>query len=161
MGLEQQISTLAEGKLTNSSHFIVDVVVSARKGPKKVLVIIDGDEGVSIDDCANVSRELSKDFDELALFEDSFLLEVSTPGVDYPLKMKRQYHKHIGRKVKVQTTDGAIRTGRLTAVEEDAISLVEEPKNKKKPAASDSTLGLIQIAWKDIDRTNVLVSFHD
>ena len=153
MGLEQQILTLAEGKLTNPSHFIVDVVVSARKGPKKVLVIMDGDEGLNIDDCANVSRELSKDFDELALFEDSFLLEVSTPGVDYPLKMKRQYHKHIGRKLRVKLEERTVE-GKLESVAEEAITLQEETgTGKKKQTISTS------INFSQIEKAFVLVSF--
>lgn len=153
MGLEQQISTLAEGKLTNSSHFIVDVVVSARKGPKKVLVIIDGDEGVNIDDCANVSRELSKDFDELALFEDSFLLEVSTPGVDHPLKMKRQYHKHIGRKLRLTIGEKTVE-GKLEAVGEEEITLLEESGTGKKKQTNSTSINFSQI-----EKAFVLVSF--
>jgi ribosome maturation factor RimP len=153
MGLEQQISTLAEGKLAKSSHFIVDVVVSARKGPKKILVIMDGDQGVSIDDCANVSRELSKTFDELALFEDSFLLEVSTPGVDYPLKMKRQYHKHIGRKLRVKLEERTVE-GKLESVGEETITLQEETgTGKKKQTIS------ISINFPQIEKAFVLVSF--
>jgi ribosome maturation factor RimP len=153
MELEQQISTLAEGKLTDARHFIVDVVVSARKGPKKILIIIDGDNGVSIDDCANVSRELSKTFDELALFEDSYLLEVSTPGVDYPLKLKRQYHKHIGRKLRVKL-EGKTIEGKLEAVGDDAITLLEETGSGKKKETISTAINFSQI-----EKAFVLVSF--
>jgi ribosome maturation factor RimP len=153
MGLEQQISTLAEGKLINSSHFVVDVVVSARKGPKKVLVIIDGDNGVSIDACASLSRELSMMFDELAFFEDAYTLEVSTPGVDYPLKMKRQYHKHIGRKVRVKMGEKTIE-GKLEAVGEDTISLQEESGSGKMKQTISTAIDFSQI-----EKAFVLVSF--
>lgn len=153
MGLEQQISSLAENKLTDPRHFIVDVVVSARKGPKKVLVIMDGDEGVTIDDCANVSRELARTFDELNLFEDSYLLEVSTPGVDYPLKLKRQYAKHIGRRLRVKIVDKTIE-GKLDSVNEEEITLVEETGNGKKKQTTSTAINFSQI-----EKAFVLVSF--
>ncbi len=153
MGLEQQIATLAEGKLTNSHHFIVDVVVSARKGPKKVLIIMDGDDGINIDDCAEVSREVAKTLDELALFEDSYLLEVSTPGVDYPLKLKRQYHKHVGRRLRVKTVEKTLE-GKLETVTEEEIILLEESGSGKKRQTTNTAINFSQI-----EKAFVLVSF--
>ncbi len=64
MDIVKEIWTKAESQLTDPGQFVVDVVISARKGPKKVLLILDGDQGVSIDDCANISRVLSKLLDD-------------------------------------------------------------------------------------------------
>ena len=65
--------------------------------------------GITIDDCANLNRELSKELDEITLsLQDSYLLEVSTPGLDQPLKLKRQYKKNIGRRLKVKLADKAV-----------------------------------------------------
>ena len=153
MTLEQQIFAIAEGKLTNPGLFIVDVVVSARKGPKKVLVIIDGDNGVNIDDCALMSREVSGTLEELALFEDSYLLEVSTPGVDYPLKLKRQYSKHIGRKLRVKIADKTIE-GKLTQIDGETITLEEESGSGKKKQTISTAIDFSQI-----EKAFVLVSF--
>ena len=105
MGLEEQIKKVAEERLANDGQFIVDVTVSARKGPKKVLIIMDGDQGVNIDDCADLSRRVSQELEEKSFFEEAYTLEVSTPGVDQPLKLKRQYVKNIGRKLKVKLPD--------------------------------------------------------
>jgi ribosome maturation factor RimP len=153
MALEDELKKLAEAKLANPSLFIVDVVVSARKGPKKVLVIVDGDQGVSIDDCADISRELSKTLDELPYLEDSYLLEVSTPGVDFPLKLQRQYTKNIGRRLKIKTADSTVE-GKLEAVTSDVITIsVEEGTGKKKTTKS------IDINFSQIEKAFVLVSF--
>ena len=77
--------------------FVVEVLVSSKKLPRRVAVMIDGDQGVTIDDCAELSRTLSREFDERAYFgDDNYLLEVSTPGLDHPLKFKRQYTKNAG-----------------------------------------------------------------
>ena len=140
-------------KLTEPSQFLVDVIVKGHKSAQKVLVVIDGDQGVTIDDCANLSRELSKVFDDLHLFEESYLLEVSTPGLDHPLKLKRQYFKNIGRKIKVTTFQGTDE-GKLVSVDDEKITLEKEIGTGKQKETK-----LVDIAFTDIDKTFVLVSF--
>src|SRR5688572_13522545 len=131
MGLEEEIKNIASQKLTDRAQFIVEVVVSARKGPKKLLVVVDGDQGVSIDDCATLSRELSKELDESTLVDESYTLEVSTPGLDQPLKLKRQYVKNIGRRLKVKMAD-KIEEGKLDTVNDEGITLISETGTGKK-----------------------------
>jgi ribosome maturation factor RimP len=144
---------IISSKLTEPSQFLVDVIVKGHKSAQKVLVVIDGDQGVTIDDCANLSRELSKVFDDLHLFEESYLLEVSTPGLDHPLKLKRQYFKNIGRKIKVTTFQGTDE-GKLMSVDDEKITLEKELGSGKQKETK-----LIDIAFTDIDKTFVLVSF--
>lgn len=154
MDIAAEIKKIGEAKLTDPAHFVVDVVVSARKGPKKVLIIVDGDNGISIDDCANLSREVSKTLDETAVLgEESYLLEVSTPGLDYPLQLKRQYKKNIGRKVRVKLSDKTVE-GKLEAVNEEFISLQEEVGTGKK-----KEIKTVDIPFSLIEKTLVLVSF--
>lgn len=153
MELVEQIKSLAESKLGDSSQFVVDVVIKGHKGPRKVLIILDGDTGVTIDDCANLSREVSQALDNLQLFDDSYTLEVSTPGLDQPLRLQRQYVKNIGRKVKVVSTLG-IAEGKLTAASDDKIILEEE-----KLQGKEKTITNLEIAYSDIEKTFVLVSF--
>ena len=144
---------IISSKLTEPSQFLVDVIVKGHKSAQKVLVVIDGDQGVTIDDCANLSRELSKVFDDLDLFEESYLLEVSTPGLDHPLKLKRQYFKNIGRKIKVTTFQGT-EEGKLMSVDDEKITLEKELGSGKQKETK-----LIDIPFTDIDKTFVLVSF--
>ena len=153
MELVEQIKSLAESKLSDSSQFVVDVVIKGHKGPRKVLIILDGDTGVTIDDCANLSREVSQALDNLQLFDDSYTLEVSTPGLDQPLRLQRQYVKNIGRKVKVVSTLG-IAEGKLTAASDYKIILEEE-----KLQGKEKTITNLEIAYSDIEKTFVLVSF--
>ena len=102
MELIEKIRDLAQATLNNESLFIVDVIYSLKQGPsKKMVIIVDGDNGVTIDDCTHISREISKVLDDTNLIEDHYLLEVSTPGLDHPLKLKRQYKKNVGRSLKV------------------------------------------------------------
>jgi ribosome maturation factor RimP len=150
----KDIWKIAEEELVNSSQFIVDVVVSARKGPKKIIVIIDGDDGVSIEDCALLSRAISKKLDETSILgDDNFVLEVSTPGVDHPLKLNRQYKKNVGRRLKVKTTE-KVMEGKLETVTDDGITLLEETGSGKKKETKH-----IEIPYSQIEKAFVLVSF--
>ena len=148
------IRDIIASKLTEPSQFLVDVIVKGHKSAQKVLIVIDGDQGVTIDDCANLSRELSKVFDDLQLFEESYLLEVSTPGLDHSLKLKRQYFKNIGRKIKVTTFQGSTDEGKLLSVTDANIAIEKEVGTGKQKETK-----VIEIPFTDIDKTFVLVSF--
>jgi ribosome maturation factor RimP len=153
MELTEEIKKTATAHLKNESHFVVDVIVSLRNNPKKLLVIVDGDKGISIDDCADLSRELSTALDETNLVEGAFVLEVSTPGLDQPLKTKRQYVKNIGRSVKIKTKEKTVE-GKLAAVTEDKLELLQQTGSGKK--REEKT---IEVKFDDIEKTFVLVSF--
>lgn len=152
MDAVEEIKQFAEGKLA-PGQFIVDVIVSSRKGPKKVSVIIDGDQGVSIDDCAELSRHISNMLDETNLVEDNFTLEVSTPGLDHPLRFKRQYVKNIGRSLKVKVGETMIE-GRLEQVLEDKITLLQELGTGKNKEIKKQ-----EILLSEIEKAFVMVSF--
>jgi ribosome maturation factor RimP len=152
MDLSEEIRNLAGSKLA-PGQFIVDVIISAKKGPKKVLVIVDGDHGFNIDDCAELSRYVSKALDDGGQIDDNYLLEVSTPGVDHPLKLKRQYIKNIGRGLKVKLQEKTVE-GKLAEVLEEKIILTQEIGSGKKKETQN-----IEIPFADIDKAFVLVSF--
>lgn len=153
MELTEQIEKLAKSLVKDKSQFIVEVVASLRKKPNKLIVILDGDNGVTIDDCAEMSRALSETLDKSAILNDPYMLEVSTPGLDHPLKLLRQYHKNKGRKVRVKHTNGMVE-GVLSGVTEKEITLQEETGKGKKKEVKE-----ISIPFSDIDKTFVLVSF--
>ena len=153
MDLTAEIRQLVEPTLA-PDQFIVDVVVSAKKGPGKVLILVDGDQGITIDSCAEISRQLSKTLDERNLMGDNYLLEVSTPGVDHPLKMKRQYGKHVGRSLRIKLQDGSQVEGKLAALNEEAITLNQEIGSGKKKETKT-----VSVPFAAVDKTFVLVSF--
>src|SRR5688500_1014286 len=125
MDLVDDIWKLVEENLS-PDKFVIEVLISGKKIPKRVLIIIDGDQGVTIDACADLSRVLSKAFDERAYFgEDNYLLEVSTPGLDHPLKLKRQYFKNAGRNLKVVGKTATVE-GSLKDVAHAEIGLVRD-----------------------------------
>ncbi|MEO5601213.1 MAG: ribosome maturation factor RimP [Cyclobacteriaceae bacterium] len=149
----EEIRNLAAMNLS-PDKFVVEILIPGKKIPKRVMILIDGDNGITIDDCAELSRKVSKELDERALFGDeNYMLEVSTPGLDHPLKLKRQYYKNIGRGLRIKRQEN-LTEGKLTDVTEDGIVLVQEVGTGKKKETMR-----IEIPFSEIDKAFVLVSF--
>jgi ribosome maturation factor RimP len=155
MDVREQLRELAQKSLLNSSQFVVDVIQAGKNAhTQKIVIIIDGDNGVTIDDCVEISRKLSVALDERALIVDRYLLEVSTPGLDHPLAMRRQYPKNIGRNLKVHLKEKKIVMGKLTGADAEKITLIQEMKEGKKWVTEN-----LDIAYADIEKAFVMVSF--
>lgn len=152
--LRDHIEKIANTHLSDASHFIVEVIISSAKGPKKVLILLDGDQGVNIDDCADLSRAVGHEIEEKNLIEDAFRLEVSSPGVDYPLKTLRQYIKNIDRQVKITPHEGKALNGILKAVKDDKVVLLQEMKKGKMTEHKE-----VEIPLSEINKTIVQISF--
>ena len=131
-------------------YFLVEVKVSATNSIK---VFIDSEGAVSISDCIAVSRHIEKNLDRET---QDFELEVSSPGMDLPFKVFKQYTKNIGRKVKVLEKDGKETEGVLKEVTEVFITLEKEASKKKK--ATEENL-LVQINFNNIKETKKIITF--
>lgn len=142
---------LVESYLKGGDKFLVDVKV---KSGNHIDVFLDGDEGVTISDCVEVSRHIESNLDRDA---EDFDLKVSSAGIDQPYKLKRQYRKNIGQQVKVTMTDGREFKGKLADVNEKEI--VIQPKQKKKQKKSESEDTEITLLFSDIKETKGLVTF--
>jgi len=151
MDLKEKIKELVEKSLANAAHFLVEVVVSKHK-PWKFTVIVDGDQGITIDDCASLSRVMNETLETEV--SDPYTLEVSTPGLDHPLKLKRQYKKNIGRGLKVVRKDKRILNGKLKQIEEEKIVIETETGEGKKTEVNP-----VEIPFTEIEKAFVTVSF--
>lgn len=109
--------------------FLVEVKI---KPTNNIKVFIDGDQGVSIEKLVRYNRKLYKEIEEDNLYPNGdFSLEVSSPGLDEPLKLHRQYLKNIGRYVEVTEKEGTLKEGKLLSAKETEI-IVEEIRGKGK-----------------------------
>ncbi len=154
MALIDTIKTLVEEEVENTPYFLVEIISGERS--RKIQVLMDGDEGISIRECSRISRAISKVVDEEGFEADPFILEVSSPGADMPLKNKRQYHKHIGRSLEVETIEG-IQTIKLLEVKDDRF--LGEPKRDKKSKNKKEEAIPVEIAFDDIIKSTVVLSF--
>lgn len=133
-----------------------DFLVSVKIKPtNNIKIYIDSEEGVSIEKCIRYNRSLYKQLEEGPLFPDgNFSLEISSPGIDEPLKMHRQYIKNIGRNVQVLFNDASTQDGKLLAVTEQDI-LLEQTTGKGKKAETKQHL----IPFENIKSTTVQIQF--
>lgn len=152
----ENIRALLEETLGNDDLYIVEVTVSDSPVKPKVTVKADSDEGISIDQCALLSRRLSRRIEETYGEEVSYVLEVTSPGIDYPLTSERQFKRNIGRKIKVVMKDGSEKTGTLGEVTDSGVKLTEDVKGKNKKAAPALTAA---VAFDDIVKANIVISF--
>ena len=152
MTLIETIESIVTSELENSPYFLVEIIGGGKS--KKIQVLVDGDEGISIEQCSKISRAISKVVDDEEFEADPFILEVSSPGADLPLKNKRQYAKHVGRKLEVETAEGT-QTLTLNQVHENEIegTLVKSKKDKNK---ADQ---VVQIPFDQIVKTTVVLAF--
>lgn len=132
--------------------FLVDLWI---KPINNIRVALDADAGLAIEKCVSLNRRLYKQIEEAALYpEGDFSLEVSSPGLDEPLKMRRQYVKNISRGVEVLQLDGKLTEGVLTAVNENDIEVAETiGKNKKKEVVQHT------IPFLNIKSTKIQIKF--
>ncbi|MEQ9414417.1 MAG: ribosome maturation factor RimP [Cyclobacteriaceae bacterium] len=151
------ITEMAASFLKEPHLFLVEVIISGNRAQKKVVVIIDGDEGATIEDCAKLSRALAAKLDEEETIPEKYTLEVSTPGVDFPLKLKRQYKKHIGRGFKITLTDKSLVKGKLIGTSDEAIEIAFEEKTDKKSKKKE--MKTMELPFDMIDKAFVQISF--
>lgn len=149
----QQIEALIDRLLADEpEYFCVAVKI---KPTNNVKVFIDGDKGIAIEKCVKFNRQLYKLIEEAGMYpEGEFSLELSSPGVDEPLKLHRQYIKNIGRDVDVVFTDGSTKEGKLLEVAEADI-IIAHTEGKGKKAITQQLV----IPFNNIKSTTVQIKF--
>jgi len=153
MTIEQQVKNLVEDKISDRPDlFLVDVKMHPNG---KLMVFVDGDQGIGIGDCAAISRHVGFQLEENNVIGDAYNLEVSSPGIDFPLKSVRQYLKNIGRNVSLKLTAGSQKEGKLVAADDEGILIEEKTAVKGKKATFTET----RLLYDQLNETTVLISF--
>jgi ribosome maturation factor RimP len=138
-----------EGILAGKDIFLVGVKVDNNN---KIIVHIDTPEGISIDDCVRVSKELEEKLDREM---EDFALEVSSPGLDSPFRVIEQYQKNIGKKINLVKTDGEKLDGILKKTGENGIVLEIIRGKKGQPKDPE----LLELAFTEIKSGRVSIQF--
>jgi ribosome maturation factor RimP len=155
MKIEKRVAELVEEKITAMERpdlFLVDAKLHSNG---KLIILVDGDKGVGIAECAQISRHVGFCLEEENVIDTAYNLEVSSPGLDTPLTSLRQYAKNIGRQLSIKLVDGTKKEVKLTGMTEDAIVVEEKIKEKgKKAELIESAIPINQIT-----ETKVIISF--
>lgn len=153
MNIEKRVKELVEEKIADKPNlFLVDIKMHSNG---KLMILVDGDNGIGIDDCVAISRHVGFHLEEENVIETAYNLEVSSPGIDTPLTSLRQYTKNIGRSLAIKMADGTKREGKLKGITEDAVIIDEIIKEKGKKAETVESV----IPIDKITETKVLISF--
>jgi len=147
-------SLLDEGLEQRDDLFLIDFDIS---GDNAIKIVIDGDQGVLVEDCMFISRAIEHNLDRE---EQDFSLEVLSAGATTPLTHKRQYKKNIGRTLSVQTTNDKTIEGTLTQADDQKI-LLEWKSREPKPVGKGKVTVKKQadIAYSDISKAQVVIKF--
>ncbi|MEV0094283.1 ribosome maturation factor RimP [Streptomyces sp. NPDC050738] len=130
----------------------IEVSRAGRRGTLRV--IVDSEEGVELDTCAELSREISAKLDESDVMgEGEYVLEVSSPGADRPLTEHRHYVRNTGRLAKLKLTDGAEIVARVLKVDDEGLDLEVPGVKGRKPTAR-------RVAFTEIDKARVELEFN-
>ncbi len=140
------------GPLLTDDIFLVSMKV---KPTNNIKIYLDADGGLGIEKCIKINRALYKIMEEMGMYPDGdFSLEVSSPGLDEPLKLHRQYLKNIGRPVEILLNDDTKMEGKLMEVGELEISIEFTEGKGKKAIVKKET-----IAFADIKQTKIQIKF--
>ncbi len=149
MADQNSIEHYLEGILAGKDIFLVGVKVDNNN---KIIVHIDTPEGISIADCARVSRELEEKLDR---DREDFALEVSSPGLDSPFRVIEQYQKNIGKRINLVKTDGEKLEGVLKKAGENGIVLEMTRGRKGQPKDPD----LLELSFAEIKSGRASIQF--
>lgn len=129
-----------------------DLVVERVGRREKVTVIVDADGGVDLDAIAEVSTALSVTLDEQPdVTSSSYVLEVTSPGVDRPLTAPRHWRRNKDRLVAVESMDGQSFTGRVRESDEESVTLDVSGEERNVPLASIKR-AIVQVEFAPRDR---------
>ena len=147
--IKNWVQTILE---TEPTYFCVDMYI---KPTQNIKIFLDGDNGITIEKCTQINRKLRNLIEESGILNDTdYSLEVSSPGLDNPLKLHRQYVKNIQRNIQITLLDDTIIEGVLKSVTENDI-LVETTINKgEKKEVQEKT-----VLFSNIKKTIVLIKF--
>lgn len=147
--LDENIKEIVTKDVEKNGFLLIDLILRGTEHNRVIEVYFDGEKDVSADDCASVSHEIDSHLKDLLVKHPDFRLDVSSPGIDRPLKFLKQYHKHVNRKFDISyASDEEIKklSGKLAVIEGDYLTFISNNKE-------------VIINFNNIVKANVIVGF--
>lgn len=148
--VEKKIVNITKEIIDQNGLLFIDFLFRGFSNSTVIEIYIDGEKGVSVEDCAKISREINERIEAENLIESSYRLEVSSPGADRPLKFLQQFTKHINRNFDLQLTDEGETskkvTGKLLSIDgENLLFLIQKEE--------------VIVPFNTIKKAKVIISF--
>ena len=155
MTFKEQVEKLLQDALDlREDLFLIEFKIDEAN---KIKVVLDGDNGVNLQDCIDVSRAIEHNLDKDVY---DFGLDVASSGVSTPLTMSRQFIKNIGRKLSVKTDKEIVIEAELTKADEQSITLEWKAREPKKIGKGKETVEkIVNLPYSEIKEATVVISF--
>jgi ribosome maturation factor RimP len=150
---KKKVESIVNEYLEGTENFLVSVNIMPGN---RIQVLLDGEKGIQVSDCALLSKHIESFFDR---DKQDFYLEVSSVGVGSALKLKRQYKINVGRKIMVLGNDLRKTRGKLIEVNEQGIKIEKEADGKKKKKDEEEQDNFVFFDFDQIKEAKVQVSF--
>ena len=147
--IDSAVRSAIEPIITAKNFFLEDLHISTAGKHRIIRVLVDGENRLSLDEVTAITKPISEKLDEVAeLGERPFTLEVSSPGVDFPLTLPRHWRKNQGRLVAIKTKSGEKISGRITEASESAITIEMKAGNFQELSLNEIAEANIEIEFK-------------
>ncbi len=146
----EKIQEAIKPVLQKYSVILIDMVIRGERGRKVVEIFVDNYSGITTDLCAEISRDVALVFDNEDLINGNYTLNISSPGLNRPLKYPLQYHKHIGYLLEISLMDGDQLKkvqGNLKAVNLETITLTDQTQTDYQIKFSDIIKAIVKTPW--------------
>jgi len=148
--IEQSLREMLEPVLERYDAFLVEIIARGERNTKIIEIFIDTDKGVDAKTIAEINKELNRQLAEGAIISGTYRVSVSSPGLDRPLKITRQYRKNLGRELEVHVTvDEKTQkiVGTLIQAEETVFTLQLNDSTKKDFEYNTIRKAFIKLPW--------------
>jgi ribosome maturation factor RimP len=146
-----KIRTLIENEFSMKGIFLVDIQV---KPSGKICVFADTLQGITLEECAQISRHVQQN---LGGDLEDFELEVSSPGVDNPLRLPVQYRKNIGRIIRVLSLEGETTEGKIAGADDEKVR-IEMQVNARQPGKKKAGhVEQVELFYSQIKKAKIII----
>lgn len=147
--VDSQVWTIAQEVVSGLGLELVDIELTGNRSQQLIRIFIQKPEGILLSDCAAVSRKLGELFDDKNVIENSYRLEISSPGIERPLRKVRDFERYVGHRVRIRLKskkEGKRRiVGKIVEVDDNMIHIISSKNGEK------ASFSLADIAKANLD----------
>jgi len=148
---DQKIQDICEQVVQSEGFFFIEMTIRGQRDKKIIEIFIDAPGSLSVDDCAVINRKIGDELEAHELLHDITRLDVSSPGVDRPLRFLQQYPKHIGRILEMQVVEEGkpdeVITGRLRDIDGEMLFITKKDRSEISIKFSSIKTAIVRISF--------------
>ena len=149
--VDGQIWALTQEVVSDLGYELVDIELTGNRSRQVIRVYIEKPEGILLADCVAVSRKLGERLDEEDVIENSYRLEISSPGIERPLRKIQDYERYVGHQVRIRLK-GRLKgkrkiAGKLDEVEDNIVRIISQHGEKVSFSLADIAKANLDVDW--------------